>query len=394
MKKKFFLNSHNEWDRLEEIIVGTAKNSTGCFFWNEKFNQNQNKIDTARKLAQKAYPKWYIEEVEEDLEDLCKILKKFNVRVLRPDPSNVGKIFRTPYWGGITNNLYNARDLYLVIGNHLIESPSPIHSRFFEKDGFKDIFYKYLENGFTWINSPSPRLNYRIFYPLKSLKNKEKIEYKKLTKGLIEKLHKLSNQEILFESANTLRIGKDLLYLNSISGNSKGYEWLKKNLSSKYNVHQTKNLYKSSHIDSTVMCLKPGVVLLNSARVNKKNCPNIFKKWKKIYFGDVAPVPEDELNFHNKIRKKIASKIKDLGFLNNIDDISSPWIGLNFLSLDKKNVIVEKRQKNLIKVLEKNKFNVITCRMRHMYNMQGGIHCSTLDTKRNSKLESHISPKK
>ena len=26
---------------------------------------------------------------------------------------------------------------------------------------------------------------------------KEKIEYKKLTKGLIEKLHKLSNQEIL-----------------------------------------------------------------------------------------------------------------------------------------------------------------------------------------------------
>ena len=39
---------------------------------------------------------------------------------------------------------------------------------------------------------------------------------------------------------------------------------------------------------------------------------------------------------------------------------------------------------------KKNKFDVITCKMRHMYTMQGGIHCSTLDTRRKSKLESYI----
>jgi N-dimethylarginine dimethylaminohydrolase len=390
MTKKFLLNSHNEWDKLEQTIVGTAKNSTGCFYWSEKSKINEKKLLLARKLAQKAYPKWYVDEVEEDLNDLCKILKKFNVEVLRPDSTNVGKIFKTPNWNGITNNVYNARDLYLVAGNYLVESPSPIYNRYFEKDGFKNIFYKYLENGFTWINPPAPKLDYKIFNLLKNLKTREKISYKKLTKGLTEKLHKLSNQEILFESANTLRIGKDLLYLNSISGNTKGYEWLKNNLSPKYNVHQTKNLYKSSHIDSTIMCLKPGVVLLNSVRVSKKNCPKIFKKWKKIYHSDVAPVPDYELNFHNNIRKDMASKIRGLGFSNDIDSISSPWIGLNFLSLDKKNVIVDLRQKSLIKVLEKNKFNVIPCRMRHMYSMSGGIHCSTLDTKRKSKLESYI----
>ena len=50
-----------------------------------------------------------------------------------------------------------------------------------------------------------------------------------------------------------------------------------------------------------------------------------------------------------------------------------------------------KDKKSLIKVLEKNKFDVITCKMRHMYTMQkGGIHCSTLDTRRKSKLESYI----
>ena len=111
---------------------------------------------------------------------------------------------------------------------------------------------------------------------------------------------------------------------------------------------------------------------------------------EKIYHGDVAPVPEYELEFYKNLRVKISKKLNDMGFVNNLKEISSPWIGLNFLSIDQKNVVVDKRQTSLIKILEKNKFNVITCRMRHMYTMQGGIHCSTLDTKRKSKLESYI----
>ena len=251
------------------------------FFGRMKKKFPLDKLKQAYILAKKAYPKWYIDEVEEDLNNLCSIFKKSGVKVLRPDASNVGKTFKTTYWSGISNNVYNARDLYLVIGNHLIESPSPVHWRFFEKDGYKKIFYKYLKNGFHWINPPNPEINYKIFTPINELETKEKKFYKKLTKGLTEKLHKLSDKEILFEGANTLRIGKDLLYLNSISGNTKGYYWLKKILSGTYNVHQTKKIYKSSHIDSTVMCLKPGVVLLNSVRVNQKNCPSIFKKMEK-----------------------------------------------------------------------------------------------------------------
>ena len=41
-------------------------------------------------------------------------------------------------------------------------------------------------------------------------------------------------------------------------------------LGDKYRVHQTRDIYRSSHIDSTAMCLKPGLVLLNSTRVNEK----------------------------------------------------------------------------------------------------------------------------
>ena len=80
--------------------------------------------------------------------------------------------------------------------------------------------------------------------------------HKKLTNGRLEKLHKLTENEILFEAANTVRIGKDLLYLVSSSGNRKGAKWLQSVLGNDYNVHVTDKLYRASHLDSTVLCIK------------------------------------------------------------------------------------------------------------------------------------------
>ena len=79
-------------------------------------------------------------------------------------------------------------------------------------------------------------------------------------------------------------MGKDLLYLASSSGNIKGAKWLKEVLPNDYRVHITSEIYRSSHIDSTVLCLRPGLVLLNSIRVNEDNCPKIFEKWIKFGF--------------------------------------------------------------------------------------------------------------
>ena len=63
---------------------------------------------------------------------------------------------------------------------------------------------------------------------------------------------------------------------------------------------------------------------------------------------------------------------------------------MNLLSLDQNTVVVDERQSKLIKKLEDYKFNVITTKMRHMYTMGGGLHCSTLDTVRESKLENYF----
>ena len=77
-----------------------------------------------------------------------------------------------------------------------------------------------------------------------------------------------------------------------------------------YRVHSTTDIYRSNHMNSTVLCLKPGLVLLNGARVNEKNCPKIFEKWDKLYFSDVAPTSESEL----KIQKKLETRSEKIKF--------------------------------------------------------------------------------
>jgi N-dimethylarginine dimethylaminohydrolase len=44
-----------------------------------------------------------------------------------------------------------------------------------------------------------------------------------------------------------------------------------------------------------------------------------------------------------------------------------------------------------MRVLEQRKFTVVPVRMRHIYTQGGGIHCATLDTVRDSKLEDYFS---
>ena len=60
---------------------------------------------------------------------------------------------------------------------------------------------------------------------------------------------------------------------------------------------------------------------------------------------------------------------------------------MNVLSVDPQTVIVDQRQTALIKVFEQHKITAVPISFRHSYYM-GGIHCSSLDTVRDSKLES------
>jgi len=364
------VNSHNEWDTLKEIIVGNPKARASLIFDKQPTEKLK---EEAEELARQAYPKNIVEEIGEDLNELTDVIKDFGAKVYRPNDEDIHKIYSTPNVIASSEHAYNARDLHLVVGNSIIESPSQEKHRYFEAQAYYDVFYKYFEQGCKWISGPKPRL-----------KGDYMIPYYEDEKSLFA----LTEDEILFEAANTVRMGKDLLYLVSRSGNEMGAKWLQSVLGDEYRVHTTNNIYKSSHIDSTAMCLKPKVVLLNATRVNEHNCPPVFKNWKKIWFKDIVTYPHRVTEFNRNVRIPTYAKLLKLGVKSTINGISSEWIGLNFLSLDKKTVVVDKIQTKLIKVLEKNGFNCIPISFRWSYIM-GGIHCSTLDMVRDSKLESY-----
>ena len=390
------INSHNEWDTLREVVLGTADKSTAVLTWNSSAPIPESVLDQAYELAKKAYPQWLLDEANEDLEGAAVIFKQFGITVHRPAVHDIHKMYSSPHgWSSTGNNLYNIRDLHLIVGNTVVESASPLKSRHFETTALYPVWYHYFASGFRWLIAPKATLKSEVMSPYfrdeggREL-TREDVRYLELTNGRVEKLHKLSEDEILFEAANTVRMGKDILYLVSSSGNELGARWLQSVLGDEYTVHTTRDIYRSSHIDSTVLCLRPGLVLLNGVRVSEQNRPALFDGWDRIYFDDVAPVTEQELDLQKNIRDKIKADLSALGFETNLGSMASPWVGMNLLSLDPRTAIVDSRQTSLMKVLERHGITPVPIRVRHPYTFGGGIHCATLDTVRDSTLESYF----
>ena len=89
--------SHNDWDPLEEIIVGIADNalqppmdiSTHSFVYaGEKWEDIQH--------LQGNHEPWVLEEGQEDLDRLADTLKGLGVIVHRPESVDNTKSFSTP----------------------------------------------------------------------------------------------------------------------------------------------------------------------------------------------------------------------------------------------------------------------------------------------------------
>jgi N-dimethylarginine dimethylaminohydrolase len=170
----------------------------------------------------------------------------------------------------------------------------------------------------------------------------------------------LPENEPIFDAANILRLDHDILYLVSSSGNRCGAAWLQQTLGSTYKVHVLDNLYASTHIDTTITVIRPGLVLLNGDRVNQTNCPAIFDGWDKIFVKDVVPG-----SFYHY-------------------PYGSKWMALNMLSVSSDVVICDAIQVDLIKELERRKITVVPLTLRHARTLGGGFHCVTLDLERHA----------
>lgn len=336
------VNCNTEWGQLKEVILGRAeyaqvpkikKHDIHCVDY-----ANYNSV---YNLPGGYYPNRIIEETAEDLEVFQKQLEQQGVKVLRPSVFDYAVEHGNPYWKSDGYYGYCPRDSTLIIGDTIIETPMPLRARYFETIALKPIFKNYFKNGSRWISAPKPEL-------LDSLYDRTDLSRPTLTEF-----------EPAFDAANVIRCGKDIFYLVSNSGNKIGAQWLQSTLGEKYTVHVMDNIYAYVHVDTTILPLAPGKVLLNPTRVNENNLPGYFKNWDKIYAEPMIPTE----------------------FVEHWAP-ASPWLGMNVLSISDKLVVVEEKQVNLIKQLESKGFDVMPVRLRHCRTLSGGPHCATLDTVR------------
>lgn len=341
------INSHTEWSDLKEIIVGRCEYAQVPRIKEKDIHSvDYANYDSIEDLPGGLYPSKIIEETVEDLDVFSSQLSALGIKVYRPNVTDHRLVHSTNEWRSDGYYSYCPRDSMLIIGDILIETPMPLRARYFETFVYRDILKKYLKNGSKWIGAPKPQL-------LEELYDRSDLDKNTLTEF-----------EPAFDAANVIKCGKDIFYLVSNSGNNLGAEWLKIILGQDYNVHVLTDVYAHVHLDTTIMPLCPGTVLLNPSRINQKNLPKYFRNWKKIWAEDPVDTPFEE---HWAP--------------------ASPWLGMNILSINEKLIAVEERQINLIRQLETNGFDVMPVKLRHCRTLSGGPHCITLDTVRNDSLE-------
>jgi len=344
--------SCNEWDPLEEVIVG---NPLGARFpYADPSTRLAEYPDRAlSEIPQGPFPEHIIEETEEDLQAFIAEMESRGIVVKRPDTWPHETRIQTVQWQ--TEGYYNycPRDILLVVGDTIIETPNVIRGRSLETGAYRRMLMEYYQDGANWFSAPKPLLDDALF------------EYHPATPTP-------KNLEPAFDAANILRFGRDLLYLVSATGNELGGQWLQRVLGDQFTVHFLKDVYFGSHIDSTLVALRPGLVLANPERLTMENVPAFLKDWEIIF----SPPMENQERYSTEYLQQA---------------IGSEWIDMNLFSLGPNTVVVDRDQTRLIALLESKGLEVIPLKLRHSRMLGGGFHCVTLDTRRSGKMESYFS---
>ncbi|MFL6139749.1 MAG: inosamine-phosphate amidinotransferase 1 [Frankiaceae bacterium] len=339
---------HTEWDPLEEMIVGIADGARV-----PTPDPGLHAIDYAGTIPTidgiptgPCDPR-VIEEANEDLESLVDVLREAGVTVRRPRATDTSASFGTPDWTSDGYYNYCPRDVLLTIGSTVIEAPMVLRSRYFDAMAYRDLLLEYFRSGANWIAAPKPRLLDESYNP----------------PGVEPALNDL---EPAFDAANVLRIGRDVLFQVSCSGNLLGMRWLERVLGPDYRVHPVAGVYEGTHLDTTIALVRPGLVVLNPERMREDQIPQVFKGWDVIWCDGIV----------------------DTGWAGE-HPRGSIWMGMNLIMVDPGLAVVNDVQVPLIRALERHGVDVAPVAMRHARTLSGGFHCVTLDVRRRGGLEDY-----
>ncbi|WP_149564535.1 glycine amidinotransferase [Streptomyces cacaoi] len=380
------LKSYDDFTPLKEVVLGSADgyldrvrdmsfdmfisdNLSGArgyypslSTWRD--SEERRERNSPHRLAMKER---FLHELVEDVEGLAAQLTALGVTVHRPRQPGPGLTrVATPAFEATVTPPLNVRDNTLVLGDEIIETPPMLRDRYFETQFLKPVFLDYFRQGARWTTMPRPMMTDRSFDPANVANAAPNIEVPLDPQDSPYDV----GPEPMIDGANCLRLGRDLIVNVSNANHELALVWLERHLEGRFRVHRMDRLTQS-HIDSVVVPLRPGTLLLRDADV-VDYLPQALRGWDTI----VPPPPG----------------IDDYPQYENGDPIpASPYIDLNVLSVDEHTVLVNDACKTLIATLEQHGFDAVPVRHRHRRIFGGGFHCFTLDTVRTGGAEDYLS---
>ncbi len=351
------VNAYNEWDPLEEVVVGSLEGATmPSGHLAVTFNVPRPAAFLLGLFGGLPYPKFMLEPAQRELDGFIRLLEGEGITVRRPEPISYRRRFSTPDWSSRGYCSACPRDGYLVVGDEIIETPMCWRTRYFESFAYKKLFTEYFRRGARWTAAPKPALTDELF------------DQSYTVPGAHEPMRFVTKEvEPVFDAADFVRCGKDLFVIRSNVTNELGIQWLERHLGEDYRVHRLETTCRQPmHIDSSFMPLCPGKVLVNPDYIDVDRLPKILNRWEVLVAPRPDPVPGPILS------------------------LCSSWLSINVLMLDSQRVVVEASQKSMIEALKEWGFEPLPCEFRYYAPFGGSFHCATLDIRRRGELRSYF----
>jgi glycine amidinotransferase len=364
------VNSWNEWDPLEEIVVGCADGAS--FEPTEPGNRPQIRdASPATPFPTGPKPADALARANDELAGLVALLESHGVRVRRPTPQDFCQPIRTPHFE--VANQYCAvcpRDVMVTVGNEIIEATMSRRARYFEYEAYRGLVYQYwnADPSIVWTTAPKPSMSDAMYrqdfwdWPLSERH---------------ARMHSfefcIKQDEVVFDAADMSRFGRDIVIQESMTTNRSGITWLRRHLEPKgfrvHSVHFPLDFFPS-HIDCTFVPLRPGLILTNPDRPLRDGEQQLFfnNDWQ---FVD-APKPTTD----NDAMPKFCQ--------------SSKWLSMNVLSIGPNKVICEEQEKPLQELLYELDFEVFPLPFRNVFEFGGSLHCATWDVRRTGICEDYF----
>ena len=233
------VNSWDEWAPLKRVIIGRPEGTNvpapepawwydlprGGFPLGSWGPFPQEMVDAANEQMD-----YFVAQIEKR----GAIVERIDIQpfmINKPLPSPLGWV------QGNAHGVNNVRDVTTIHGNYIVEATTVRRSRVFERFNLRPIFERYCIEDPESVHfaAPFPMLTDESYVNISGKGSPDYYYYmenvwtdKEKQQRLYDSEFQLSEKEALWDSADSMRFGKDIFHQISCVTNKRGVDWLKR----------------------------------------------------------------------------------------------------------------------------------------------------------------------